>query len=109
MDAISYSHSVKQEKRIKNFISDPDSSSGLLTQPKVIAAGESVTVPSGRVTVLPGVKVDGEIVVEAGGEIFIPAGTVLTKQGLVLEASDNSRWLLKVSTTGILSTEVYNG
>ena len=79
MDAISYSHSVKQEKRIKNFISDPDSSSGLLTQPKVIAAGESVTVPTGRVAVLPNVQVNGEIVVEGDGEIFIPAGATLSK------------------------------
>lgn len=109
MDAISYSHSVKQEKRIKNFISDPDSSSGLLTQPKVIAAGESVTVPSGRVTVLPGVKVDGEIVVEAGGEIFIPAGSIITKDVIVLQAPDASLWAVKVSNTGVLSTEVYNG
>lgn len=75
MDAISYSHSVKQEKRIKNFISDPDSSSGLLTVPKVIVAGESVTVPAGRVAVLPNTQVDGEITVEAGAEIFVPAGS----------------------------------
>ena len=78
MDAISYSHSVKQEKRIKNFISDPDSSSGLLTQPKVIGSGESVTVPAGRVAVLPNVQVDGEIVVEGDGEIFIPSGATLS-------------------------------
>lgn len=62
---------------IKKFNTNPNSSSGLLTQPKVISAGESVTVPSGRVTVLPGVRVDGEIVVEAGGEIFIPAGSTV--------------------------------
>ena len=75
MDAISYSHSVKQEKRIKKIIANPDSNSGVVTVPKVIGAGESVTIPAGRVAVLPNVKVDGEIVVEAGGEIFIPAGT----------------------------------
>ena len=109
MDSISYSHSVKQEKRIKNFISDPDSSSGLLTQPKTIEAGESVTVPAGRVAILPDIQVNGEIVVEAGGEILVPSVGVLTKDAIVLRAPNNSLWAVKVSNTGILSTEVYNG
>ena len=109
MDPISYAHSVKQEKRIKNFISDPDSSSGLLTVPKVIASGESVTIPAGRVAVLPNVQVDGDIIVEAGAEIFVPSGSVITKDVVVLQAPDNTLWAIKVSNTGVLSTEVYNG
>ena len=73
MDAISYSYADKQAKRIKKFINNPDSNSGIVTVPKVIEAGESVTVPAGRVAVLPNVQVDGTLNVE--GEVFIPAGT----------------------------------
>ena len=74
MDAISYSYADKQAKRITKFNANPDSNSGIVTVPKVIEAGESVTVPAGRVAVLPNVRIDGEIVVEGDGEIFIPAG-----------------------------------
>ena len=79
MDAVSYSHADKQKQRIEKFNANPDSNSGIVTVPKVIGAGESVTVPAGRVAVLPNVQVDGEIVVEAGGEVFIPAGATLSK------------------------------
>ena len=109
MDAVSYAHSAKQAKRIKKFIANPDSNSGIITVPKVIEAGESVTVPAGRVAVLPNVQIDGEIVVEAGGEIFVPSGSVITKDIIVLQAPDDSLWAVKVSNTGVLSTEVYNG
>lgn len=74
MDAISYSHSVKQEKRIKKFNTNPDSNSGVLTQPKVIEAGETVTIKSGRQAILADTVIDGELVIEAGGDVFIPAG-----------------------------------
>ena len=83
MDAVSYSHSAKQAKRIKKFIENPDSTSGVLTVPKTIAAGETITIPSGRVAVLPNVQVDGTLNVE--GEVFIPSGsglsTVVQKSG----------------------------
>ena len=107
MDAVSYSHADKQKQRIEKFNANPDSNSGIVTVPKVIGAGESVTVPAGRVAVLPNIQVDGEIVVE--GEVFVPAGSVITKDVLVLQAPDNSLWAIKVSNTGVLSTEVYNG
>lgn len=76
MDAISYSYADKAHKRIKKFINDPDSSSGILTVPKIVATGESVTIPSGRVAVLPGVQVDGTMTVN--GEVFIPSGSSYT-------------------------------
>lgn len=79
MDIISFNEAATANGRIEKFISNPDSDSGIVTVPKVIEAGESVTVPAGRVAVLPNVQVDGEIVVEAGGEIFIPAGTTFSK------------------------------
>lgn len=72
MDAVSYSHSAKQAQRIEKFIKDPDSTSGIVTVPKVIGAGESVTVPAGRVAVLPNVQVDGTLNIE--GEVFILSG-----------------------------------
>lgn len=109
MDAISYSYADKQAKRIKKFINNPDSSSGIVTVPKVIGAGENVTVPAGRVAVLPNVQVDGTLNVECDGEIFVPSGSVITKDVVVLQAPNNSLWAIKVSNTGVLSTEVYNG
>lgn len=60
---------------IKKFNANPDSNSGIITVPKIIGAGESVTIGANRIGVLPGVQVDGEIIVEAGGEIFIPSGS----------------------------------
>ena len=72
MDAVSYAHSAKQAQRIERFIEDPDSNSGIVTVPKTIATGETVTVPVGRVAVLPNVQVDGVLNIE--GEVFIPSG-----------------------------------
>ena len=74
MDAVSYAHSAKQAKRIKRFIENPDSNSGVLTQPKVIEAGETVTIKSGRQAILADTVVDGDLVIEAGGDVFVPAG-----------------------------------
>lgn len=72
MDAVSYSLASKQAQRIEKFINNPDSNSGIVTVPKIIGAGENVTVPAGRVAVLPNVQVDGTLNVE--GEVFIPSG-----------------------------------
>ena len=74
MDAVSYAHSAKQAKRIKRFIENPDSDSGVLTQPMVIEAGETVTIKSGRQAILADTVVDGDLVIEAGGDVFVPAG-----------------------------------
>lgn len=74
MDAVSYSHADKQKQRIEKVMANPDSVSGIVTVPKVIEASENITIPAGRVAVLPNVQVDGTLNVEAGGEIFIPAG-----------------------------------
>ena len=75
MDIISFNEAATANGRIEKFIANPDSNSGIVTVPKTIASGESVTVPTGRVAVLPNTQVDGEIVVEAGAEIFVPAGS----------------------------------
>ena len=77
MDAVSYSHADKQKQRIEKIIANPDSTSGIVTVPKVIGAGENITVPAGRVAVLPNIQVDGTLNVE--GEVFIPSGTTFSK------------------------------
>ena len=43
-----------------------------MTVPKVIASGETTTIPAGRIAVLPNVQVDGVINIE--GEVFVPSG-----------------------------------
>lgn len=72
MDAVAYSLASKQAQRIEKFIENPDSTSGIVTVPKTIASGETVTIPKGRVAVLPNVQVDG--VLNIKGEVFVPSG-----------------------------------
>lgn len=90
MDAISYSYADKAQKRIKKFINDPDSTSGVVTVPKVIAVGESVTIPNGRVAVLPNVQVDGTLTVESGGDVFIPTGSTMSQVIPRVTSTDNA-------------------
>ena len=85
MDAVSYAHSAKQAQRIESFIENPDSSSGVVTVPKVIASGETITIPEGRVAVLPNVQVDGTLNIE--GEVFVPSGA--TFSGVVEKQPSN--------------------
>ena len=73
MDAVSYSLASKQAQRIEKFIENPDSTSGIVTVPKTIASGETITIPAGRVAVLPNVQVDG--IVNILGEVFVPSGS----------------------------------
>lgn len=107
MDAISYSHSVKQEKRIKKFIENPDSNSGVLTQQRVIEAGETVTIKSGRQAILADTVIDGNLVIEAGADVFIPAGAVVTLDYIVLKSA-TKYWKIKVDDLGVISTEETN-
>ena len=46
-----------------------------MTVPKVIASGETITIPAGRIAILPNVQIDGVLNVE--GEVFIPSGATL--------------------------------
>lgn len=77
MDIIALNEASTANGRIEKFINEPDSSSGIVTVPKVIASGETVTIPSGRVAVLPNVQIDGVLNVENDGEVFIPSGATL--------------------------------
>lgn len=72
MDAISYSYADKQAKRISKFNENPDSTSGILTQPSVIQAGETVNIPAGRTAIMANTVIDGTITL--GGTMFIPSG-----------------------------------
>lgn len=72
MDIISFNEAATANGRIEKFIENPDSNSGIVTVPKVIVAGESVTIPAGRMAVLPNIQVDGTLNIE--GEVFIPTG-----------------------------------
>ena len=74
MDILSYNESATANSRIEKFNANPDSNSGILTQPRVIEAGETVTIKSGRQAILADTVIEGDLVIEAGGEVFVPAG-----------------------------------
>ena len=103
MDAISYSYADKQAKRIKKFINNPDSDSGIVTVPKVIGAGENVTVPAGRIAILPNVEVNGTLNVE--GEVFIPSGA--TSADLESKIAQRSEKLTSNITVNVGPNEAY--
>ena len=77
MDVISFSEAATANSRIEIINANPDSSSGIVTVPKTIASGETVTIPAGRVAILPNVQIDGVLNIENGGEVFIPSGATL--------------------------------
>lgn len=72
MDAISYSYADKQAKRIKKFNENPDSASGILTQPSVIQTGETVSIPAGRTAIMANTQINGTVNID--GTMFIPSG-----------------------------------
>lgn len=72
MDIISFNEAATANGRIEIINANPDSTSGIVTVPKTIASGETVTIPAGRVAVLPNVRVNGTLNVE--GDVFIPSG-----------------------------------
>ena len=104
MDIISLNEAATANGRIEKFNANPDSNSGVLTQPKVIEAGETVTIKSGRQAILADTVVDGDLVIEAGGEVFVPAGSVITLEYIVLK-SDTKYWKIKVDDLGNVFTE----
>ncbi len=95
MDAVSYAHSAKQAQRIEKFIENPDSNSGVLTQPKVIEAGETVTIKSGRQAILANTVIDGDLVIEAGADVFVPAGAGFSDLDQRIDTLDNTTVKLK--------------
>lgn len=103
MDAISFSVADKQAKRIKKFINEPDLASGIVTVPKVIATGETVTIPTGRVAVLPNLQIDGTLDIQ--GDVFIPSGA--TFEGVVEKVASTDNAIVRFDgTTGAVQNSL---
>lgn len=108
MDAVSYSHADKQKQRIEKIIANPDSTSGIVTVPKTIASGETVTVPAGRVAVLPNVQVDGTLNIE--GEVFVPSGATFGDLETQLSTKQSkSELAYNVNTSSYISNTLASG
>ena len=104
MDIISFNEAATANGRIKKFNANPDSNSGVLTQPKVIEAGETATIKSGRQAILADTVIDGDLVIEAGGEVFVLAGANITLNYIVLKSA-TKYWKIKVDDLGVIFTE----
>ena len=107
MDIISYNEGATANGRIEKFNANPDSNSGVLTQPRVIEAGETVTIKSGRQAILTDMVVDGDLVIEAGADVLMLASTVITLDYIVLK-SNTKNWKIKVDDLGNIFTEEIN-
>ena len=90
MDIIAFNEASTANGRIESFIENPDSTSGVVTVPKTIASGETITIPTGRVAILPNVQIDGVLNVENGGEVFIPSGSVTSQVVPRVTSTDNA-------------------
>ncbi len=88
MDIISFNEGSTANGRIENFIENPDSTSGVVTVPSVIAAGETITIPAGRTAVLPNIQIDGTLNVD--GTVFIPSGSTLSGVVEKVTSTDNA-------------------
>ena len=104
MDIISFNEAATANGRIEKFNANPDSNSGVLTQPKVIEAGETVTIKSGRQAILADTVVNGDLVIEAGADVFVPAGAIITLDYIVLKSA-TKYWKIKVDDLGNVFTE----
>ena len=96
MDIIAFNEASTANGRIESFIENPDSTSGIVTVPKVIASGETVTIPAGRVAVLPNVQIDGVLNVE--GEVFIPSGSTFSDLDQRIDTLDSTKVALAAFT-----------
>ena len=109
MDIISYNEGATANSRIEKFNANPDSNSGVLTQPRVIETGETVTISSGRQAVLADMVVDGDLMIEAGADVLMLASTVITLDYIVLKSATKN-WKIKVDDLGnIFTEEIING
>ena len=107
MDIIVFNEAAIANGRIAKFNANPDSNSGVLTQPKVIEAGETVTIKSGRQAILADTVVDGDLVIEADADVLMLASSIITSDYIVLK-SDTKNWKLKVNDLGNIFTEEVN-
>ena len=109
MDIISYNESATANGRIEKFNANPDSNSGIITQPKVIEAGETASIKSGRQAILTDMVIEGDLVIEADADVLMLASTVITLDYIVLKSATKN-WKIKVDDLGnIITEEVANG
>ena len=90
MDIKSYNEGSTANGRIEKFNANPDSNSGVLTQPKVIEAGETVTIKSGRQAILTDMVVEGDLVIEAGADVSMLASIVPKSLEDIIDTLDSS-------------------
>ncbi len=107
MDIISYNEGATANGRIEKFNANPDSNSGIITQPRVIEAGETASIKSGRQAILADTVVNGDLVIEADADVLMLASTVITLDYIVLK-SDTKNWKLKVDDLGNIFTKEIN-
>ena len=107
MDIISLNEAATANSRIEKFNTNPDSNSGIITQPKVIEAGETALIKSGRQAILADTLVEGDLVIEADADVLMLASTVITLDYIVLK-SDTKNWKIKVDDLGNINTEEIN-
>ena len=107
MDIISYNESATANGRIEKFNANPDSNSGIITQPKVIEAGETVRIKSGRQAILADTLVEGDLVIEADADVLMLASTITTLDYIVLKSATKN-WKIKVDDLGNIITEEIN-
>ena len=109
MDIISYNESATANGRIEKFNANPDSNSGIITQPKVIEAGETASIKSGRQAILTDMVIEGDLVIEADADVLMLASTITTLDYIVLKSATKN-WKIKVDDLGnIITEEVANG
>ena len=107
MDIISLNEAATANGRIEKFNANPDSNSGILTQPRVIKAGETVTVKKGRQAILADILIEGDLVIEADADILMLASTATTLDHIVLKSATKN-WKIKVDDLGNIITEEIN-
>ena len=109
MDIISLNEAATANGRIEKFNANPDSNSGIITQPKVIEAGETALIKSGRQAILADTLVEGDLVIEADADVLMLASTITTLDYIVLKSATKN-WKIKVDDLGnIITEEVANG
>ena len=102
MDILSYAIASKQSRRIKRFIADPDSNSGIITTPSKIAAGEIITIPVGRTAILPDMVIEGELIIE--GDAFIPSGGSYNQVDMVCDNIKSRDKTVTIETKQLVDT-----
>ena len=107
MDILSYNEAATANGRIEKFNTNPDSNSGVLTQPKEIGSGETVTIKSGRQAVLADMVVNGDLMIEAGADVLMLASAIITLDYIVLKSATKN-WKIKVDDLGNIITEEIN-